>query len=438
MNNGGEAFSMKEEKNKTRHLGINIGIMVLSLVIAFGLWAYVMVVNNPDKVTEIANIPITFTGEDALFRNKTLMMTSDRNRTVTLSFRGSMSDLFRLTSESVKVVVDLSALTTAGEFAVNYTVVYPLGLQNGQVTEATMGNTIPVTVDLLETKPVIPKLTGDITASEGYLRGQVKLEPSVLNITGPSKLLETVSYAEIELPPMDPISTTFTGTLPFKLYDKDGRKISTELITADISAVDVTVPIMKYKQVAVKLVFKDGGGLTEEENITCNYEPKMITVAGDAEVLDKMSFVQLGTIELEDLLEPTTEEYPIVLPGGVELKSGETAVKVEIDIHDVDTKVVEVSPYVTGFENVPGYRLDLITKQISVTLRGSPEALQAFPTMFLYAVIKLDGVVLNPGAAPTEHLVTVTIPDTISNVGVLGSYDAYVALVPIESEEGVP
>lgn len=426
---------MKERIARVRHKGISIGLMVLSLIISFALWAYVMVVNDPDKVTEIPNIPVSFIGEENLLKSKDLIMTSDRNKSVTLSFRGRISDLFRLTRDNVKVVVDLSSLTKSGEFQMNYDVSFPLGLQNGQVAVTGAMRTVPVTIDQLDTKPVGFKVSGSIDPSEGYMLGQMKQEPMMLTVTGPAKVLDTISYAEIELPNMDPINTTFSESLSFRLCDEKGNKVSMEYISVDVNTVGVTIPVVKYKQVRVGLEFLNGGGLVAEENIRCEYSPQMITVAGDAEVLESLNYIVLETIDLSTLLEPCTKEIPIRLQNGIELFSEETSVSVRINFNNVTTKTVEVYPFASGFEQVPGYKLSILTKQLSVTLRGTPEALQSIHSTMLRAEIALSTVVLNPEATAATMLpVNVTIPDQVSNAGVLGTYSAYVQLVPAEPE----
>ena len=83
--------------------------MLLSLVVAFGLWLYVVTnVSQEDDVT-FYNVPVVMEGEAAL-TEENLMITSMSANTVSLNLTGARSDLSKLDSSKLAAKVDLSGI----------------------------------------------------------------------------------------------------------------------------------------------------------------------------------------------------------------------------------------------------------------------------------------------------------------------------------------
>ena len=97
---------------------------LFALVVAFGLWTYV--VNNVSKedTMSLENVPVVFQNEGAL-ENHGLIMTEGVGQTVDLTITGTRNELMKLHSGNVAVVVNLSQLYDAGRQSVSYTVHYP-------------------------------------------------------------------------------------------------------------------------------------------------------------------------------------------------------------------------------------------------------------------------------------------------------------------------
>lgn len=87
---------------------------VLSLIIAFGLWLYV--VNNVSKEDDITfnNIPVIREGETVL-SEKNLMITDISTETVSLNLAGSRDDLNKVDSSNLGVKINLSNIDEPGE-----------------------------------------------------------------------------------------------------------------------------------------------------------------------------------------------------------------------------------------------------------------------------------------------------------------------------------
>ena len=67
--------------------------ILLSLIIAIGLWVYVVSTITPDDSLWVYRIPVTFANEDGLFSDRNLVLASGRDSTVNLRFNGKRRDL---------------------------------------------------------------------------------------------------------------------------------------------------------------------------------------------------------------------------------------------------------------------------------------------------------------------------------------------------------
>ena len=84
--------------------------ILLSLIIAIGLWVYVVSTVTPDDSQWVYRIPVTFTNEDGLFSDRNLVLASGRDATVNLRFNGKRRDLLKLNNTNVTVTTHLPRL----------------------------------------------------------------------------------------------------------------------------------------------------------------------------------------------------------------------------------------------------------------------------------------------------------------------------------------
>ncbi len=78
------------------------GSILLSIVIAFGLWLYVITYVSPNSEETYYNIPVVLEGESVL-NERGLMCTSTSSSTVSLQLAGARSDLIKVNQNNITV-----------------------------------------------------------------------------------------------------------------------------------------------------------------------------------------------------------------------------------------------------------------------------------------------------------------------------------------------
>ena len=94
---------------------------LLSVLIAFGLWLYVVTVVNPEWEETFYNIPVALENEQIL-HDRGLMLVSDEDPEVTLRLSGNRADMIKLNSSNITIRADLSRIYSAGEQSINYSI----------------------------------------------------------------------------------------------------------------------------------------------------------------------------------------------------------------------------------------------------------------------------------------------------------------------------
>ena len=97
----------------------------LSILIALLVWFYA----NDDTEIEISvnDVPIEFTNEDTTLADKGLMLLSNEEETIDLKLSMPRSTYFKLDPGKIRIVVDLSSVTTTGTQTITYSILYPRG-----------------------------------------------------------------------------------------------------------------------------------------------------------------------------------------------------------------------------------------------------------------------------------------------------------------------
>ena len=407
----------------------------ITLIIAIGLWVYVVSTVTPDDSQWVYRIPVTFTNEDGLFSDRNLVLASGRDATVNLRFNGKRRDLLKLNNTNVTVTADLSQVTGAGDWRLPYTVELPETVSSSGIeVEERSSSFISINVDKLLTRSVEIRAVFQGDVAEGYTPEAIELEYDSMDISGPRELVDRVSYAQVVLERTN-VSRTISENLSFALMDEDGVQIESDDLrcTVNGTAVDkigVLMPVNMIKEVPLRVELIEGGGATAD-HATVSYDPAQITIKGDPEVLAGLNSIYLGTVDLSGIQNSVTEEFSIVIADGLTNMTG-TQAKVTVELRNLKTKTFQVSNI--ELTNAPeNLQARLGTLSLEVQLRGTAEAIDALAASGIRAVADLSGILATGTfSVPVEIYV-----DASSEVGAMGSYSVLVTIAEPTTETAV-
>ncbi|MGM9615651.1 MAG: YbbR-like domain-containing protein [Oscillospiraceae bacterium] len=403
---------------------------VLSVFLSLIIWVYYGSNYGTEMTRTFSGVEVTYVGRDALRDSQSLVISSEETKTVTVTLTGSRREISKLTSDSLKAVVNLSTVASSGYRAMSYTISYPTSVNTANIRET---NKLPQTVGLqiskLMTRIVDFKCRFDGTMAEGYTLdfSDITFDPAYITLMGPEEELNQIDSAFVVLD-RDNVSATFTAAANYNFVNADGETLDFDDVTADAEMVTVTVPVNMTKEVALDVSLIEGGGATAQ-NVITSVSPQTITVAGDSATLDGINTIYLATVDLSDYISFPQTEYSIVLPNGTENISGTTTATVNMEFTGLDWAYYTVTNLdYTNLEE--GYTADVMDVTLVVMVRAPADVLSQIEANNIRAVADLTGVTTTSKVPVTVYV------DGYTEAGAVGDYTLYVRVAPDSEAAG--
>ena len=358
-----------------------LGALLLSFVIALGLWMYVRTYVNTDYEQTFYNIPVALEGKTRL-SDRQLMLLSEEEYVVDLKVHGSRQDVSKINSGNIQVVADLSDINEPGEHNLTYSIIYPGDVPTGAVSAERDPDRVTLIVARKKTKeiPVQVNLEGDVPANYIKDNAAVELDHSVVEISGPESVVDQIDHAAITID-CEGRTETIYESCRYVLQDKKNTPVDAAWITTNVSEVKVYLPVSMVKKIPLKVTLVDGGGATEDTT-TVQIEPKEISVSGSETALNALTELNLGTIDLSQITEDTVMEFEINLPEGVNNVSNLPTAAVSISFPKLATREFTVSEF-EALNLAPGMTWEPLTKQLIITVRGLKSEIQRLGCLFV-------------------------------------------------------
>ncbi|MBQ9148684.1 MAG: hypothetical protein IJX69_03865 [Oscillospiraceae bacterium] len=408
-----------------------LGSMLLSLLVAFGLWMYVVTYISTEGETTFHDIPVVFERETAM-EERGLMITSGTDTTVDLRLSGARSNLNKLTNSNISIKVDLSKVYDPGTMKVEYTISYPGDVPNNAFTvESRNPGSITITVEERERKnvPVAIDYVGSVP--ENYLpdTDNADLDTDIITISGPKSVIDQIAKAKITVD-LNGKTESISQDYSYVLCDELGNPVDAALVTTHVAEVRLDLKIQRFKDVRLTYELVEGGGATAEDvNIYIN-PGSTIKVSGSDAVLDDLEEISLGVIDLATIEKTSQREVPVVMPDGVTNLSGVTEVTLHFVFSGLSTREFTVEQSNIRLINVPaGMDYELVTQRLTVTLRGPTALITSLDPKHIVVTVDCSGKALGPIIANA----TVTISDSkFSAIGALGTCSVSATLIEAE------
>lgn len=395
--------------------------ILISVVIAFGIWMYVISSVSPGSTNTISNIPVVLEGEGAL-TDRNLMLTSISTESVSLEVSGNRTDLNKVNRGNVTIKLDLSKIYEAGTMIpLTYSITFPGDVaQNAIVTEKKSPDTIYVTVEERRTKEVPVEINWIGATPEGFMsdRENCVLDYTTVSVVGPASVADQIEKAVIEVD-LNEQRESISQSYRYTLCDAEGNAVDAELITTNVEEVRVDVKIQRVAEVTLKLDVVYGGGATSE-NTVIELSHASIRVSGSEAVLESLGGEYLlGRLNLSEIAEDQDLTYAIRLPDGVTNESNVSEVQVSVRFNGLSTRKFNISEI--SSINVPeGMEADIVTEMLTVTLRGPSADIAQMTEEDISITVDFTGAEV--GTSSTFKAI-INIDEKFATVGPVGAHN---------------
>ena len=397
---------------------------LLAVSIAFVLWVYVITVVSPNSEATFYNIPVTLVGEPML-ESYGLMNVTDHIPTVTLKLSGNRSDLNKINSSNITLVADLSKVYEAGTTNLRYTVSYPGDIPNGAFQEESRyPGTITIEVEHRVKKdvPVNIRYLGELSEDFIVDKENKILDNSTITVSGPQSVIDQITQAVIDVD-LEGKNVSFSDNYRYTLCNQDGEPVDAQKVETNVAQVNLTLYIERVKELPLVLTVVPGGGATEETS-EIKIEPATIKVSGSDLVMENLTELNLGVLDLSEQLEDTELPFAIVLPEGVKFMDPDVqTATVSLKFPNLTTQTMTI----TAFQaiNVPsGMEVEFLTKSIGVTVRGEKKLLKNLVTADIIVTVDFTDAQLGSYTMKPN----IALSSAYQSVGAIGNYSVSVTV----------
>ena len=430
-----------------RGLTNNIGIKLLSLLLAVMVWLVVVSIDNPVKDQNFTQIPVSVLNGEVLESEGQAYEIADASRYVTVTARAERRVLAQLSRDDFSASIDMNNYSNGR---------VPISVKANRLADRIVSITprnayATVHVEELGTKQfsIDYEITG--TPAEGYSTGSVTLANNVVRVQGPESIVDTIDRALVRVSAQN-MTRDMRTEAPIIFIDRNGEEVNTDNLELSRSSVSVSVEIWENKELSISFSYTgtpaEGFATTGRVSSTIN----TITVGGDPDILSSLASVTIpaSEIDITGATESVVKSIDIsaYLPSGVSLadKDEETVAAVTVEVIAMSLLNVEVPASNITIENIPSGTAAHIgggATSVVTSVRGLPEVLASVNGTMLTGRINMDEVKTKNGIDTwTTGLydadVTFAYPEGVYSSGVTTTVKVYVESVPEAADTASP
>lgn len=396
----------------------NIKELVVSLVIAIGIWVVVSVQVFPTIESVVKGIAIEVQPTEYMLSNDLQIINDDYDTLVDISIEGKRYDISGLTEKDFYASLDLSSVKGAGTFTV------PVNISAKTSADYTLLNSNPMAVTLRVDEIVtrdfpVVATAPDISLPEGYYVDTMVASAETVKLTGSAAILDRVEYVEARSVLSGEITETHETQSQLIVYSTNGGKIIDDEMTIAPDKLTVTIPVYKQKELPLKFTLTNYSTYFDVNSLGYEIQPKSIIVAAPDDSIDYISELDIGTIDIADIKINQTVTIPIMLPEGYKNLSGNNNARIVWDIADYGKLDFAVSNI--NITNVPdNYNVSAITNELAISVIGPSDVISRFTDNDFYITVNLLGVSLREGAQDVD--VDIRIKGNSRECWIAGNY----------------
>ena len=276
-----------------RFFSQNIGLKVLSIVVAIVLWFIVINITDPSDKQTYKNIPVRILNKEVITEEgKTLDVLNDTNVIATVTVKAPRSVIRELGTSTDAII----ATADMNNLSYDETKV-PIFLTTSKFNDKI--ESIKGTIDSMEVSiemrktiqlPIRSVTSGDIES--GYVVGDITQSQNQVRVSGPQSKISKISSAYVDVE-VTGFKENISTSADIELYDSEGNEIGTDNLDMNITSIKVDVEILATKKVPLK--FKSSGTPAEGYDVTgiidSSYDS--IAIAGTQSVIDRYDSITI-------------------------------------------------------------------------------------------------------------------------------------------------
>lgn len=400
-----------------KKLGNNLGLKILSFVIAILVWLFVVNVNNPIGTKSFVISDVQLLNEAYIDADGKMCMQDEQQVPIRVTIKAQRKILDRISLDDIRAVADLQQAVSLNTDPV----MVPITVSCDRILQDNI-EVSPQNLSLhLEDKDtqefVVNVTTNNTKPDRGYEIGSLTSNPEKIKITGPTSLINKIDKVNASID-VDGATEDITTEKDVKIIDKNGEEFTdSDMSYLNVSRVYVTAKLWKV-QADVKIKAGYSGSPKSGYQVeSVSTTPNVVSVAGSEEGLATLK-EQNNTITIPDYVADISDrdsdfEEKInisdYLPDGLKLTSDSSEdMFVRVNVLPIGSSVCEVPTKNIVVNHAPdGMQVSFDTANIEVRVQKTESSLDDLTEDQIKASIDLSGVKEGSHEVP----VSIEIPD---------------------------
>lgn len=361
---------------------------VIALLMAVLLWVVVITL-QPNTEKDISGVAVNLDYNSATYTGKGLDIVDRPELKVRVKVTGDGSDVLNVTAADLVVYPDYTTVTGEGTYTLKLEAKFNGASLNRNITiEKVIPDTVSLDFDKIASKklPIQVSVTG-LETTDGYYVGTPSARPAEVNLRGPESEINRIEKAMARVTVAGEYTDSVLASAGLEYLDKAGNPVDSDYITADVEQVEVSVPVLKVKEVPLTFEFTGVPAGYDTKQLAYTMSQNTIRVAGPQEQVDALESISAGIIDLTTFVPGTPITLNISLAEGLYNVDSLQTVTVEFDTRGYTTKTVSVSD-IRVVNTSSGVTVTPTTQRINnVTLVGLETELEALSSDSVVAVV---------------------------------------------------
>jgi len=390
----------------SRWLGRNLGLLVLSFLLAFFFWAVATEAKDPTRERPYtASLLIETVGLD-----EGLLAYGMNGTRVRVELRAPQSVWNLLSGDDLHAYIDLSEVTTG---TLTLPVKVDVLLEPAQVLKITPAE-VNLTVEQIAEKEITVTTQLEGTPLFGFRADEPVVVPQVVRVRGPESLVAKVTRANVVISVLNQQSDVRGDYQPV-LLDQNEQAVANVDVIPSMVTVNVPVSPLGYvRDLAVQVAW-EGQPAPGYRIANLVVDPQLVTVYGRVErVQDAPGYLSTQPISLDTLTRSLTTTVALQMPEGLSLISPSNPfVTVGLTIEAIQTGLTFVlTPTLRGL--LPGLTATTGVETVVLIMSGPLAVMEQLQLEDVQVVLDLTSL------APGDYAIipAVNVPEgvTVQNV----------------------
>ena len=398
-------------KKVMKSLVNNLGLKILSILIAVGLWMVVVNLDDPE-ITKRYSIPVTVLNSEVLEESGKVYDVVDESDIAVFNVTGKRSYVDNLSGSDFTATADLSQIIELNSNSEEKFVPIYISSKRyeNKLTISAKTINMRITIEDLSTEQsyVVCETTG--TPAEGYAIGEATVSPNLIKISGPQSVVSKVSRIVAGVS-VDGLTEDITASVNPVLYDDKNNVIESTQIKLSQDRVTVSVQILGTKIIPVKC---ETTGIPADgyQFVGLEYAPETIAIKAEPSVLNNVHQITIPgeAINLEGAtgdVENNIDITAYLSDMGVSLVNPEeNKIAVKALVERLERKTYNLPIDAITINNPPEeYEVSYGSTEISVPIRGRSSELAELAAEQIHASIDLEGLEVGTHSVTVEIVV---------------------------------